>query len=60
MSNNRGTVFLLGAAVSGWLIYDMTTATEGPSLTLALMKYFILAVMVIVTLYSGIKWLVMK
>jgi hypothetical protein len=58
MGNNRGTVFLLGAAVSAWLIYDLATATEAPSQTLALMKYFLLAVMVIATLYSGAKWFV--
>jgi len=50
----------LGAAASTWMIYDMATETEAPSQTLALMKYFVLAVMVIVTLYSGAKWLVMK
>jgi len=60
MGKNRGTTFLLGAAASAWLIYDMATATEGPSQTLALMKYFLLAVMVIATLYSGAKWLTMK
>jgi hypothetical protein len=60
MGKNRGTVFLLGAAASGWMIYDMTRATEAPSDTLALMKYFLLAVMIIATLYSGAKWLIMK
>ncbi len=60
MGNTRGTIFLLGAAASGWLIYDMASATEAPSQTLALMKYFLLAVMVIATLYSGAKWLTMK
>jgi hypothetical protein len=38
----------------------MATATEAPSQTLALMKYFILAVVVITTIYSGAKWLTMK
>ena len=33
---------------------------KGPSQTLALMKYFLLAVVVIATLYSGAKWLTMK
>jgi hypothetical protein len=60
MGKNRGATFLLGAAASTWMIYDMATETEAPSQTLALMKYFVLAVMVIVTLYSGAKWLVMK
>jgi hypothetical protein len=58
MGNNRGTVFILGAVVSAWLIYDMATATEGPSQTLALMKYFLVAVVVMATLYSGAKWFV--
>jgi hypothetical protein len=60
MGKNRGATFLLGAAASAWMIYDMATETEAPSQTLALMKYFILAVVVIATLYSGAKWLVMK
>jgi hypothetical protein len=60
MRKNRGMIFLLGAAASGWLIYDMATATEGPSQTLALMQYAILVVLVIATIYSGAKWLVMK
>jgi hypothetical protein len=42
------------------MIYHMATATEGPSQSLALMKYFLLAVLVVVTLYSGAKWLAMK
>jgi hypothetical protein len=58
MGNNRGTVFILGVAASAWLIYDMATGTEGPSQTLALMKYFLLAVVVIAPLYSGSKWFV--
>ena len=60
MGKNRGTTFLLGAAASTWLIYDMATEAEAPNQTLALMKYLILAVVMIVTLYSGAKWLVMK
>jgi hypothetical protein len=60
MGKNRGTTCILGAAASAWLIYDMATATEAPSQTLALMKYFILAVMMVTTIYSGAKWLTMK
>ena len=56
MGNNRGTVFLIGAAASAWLIYDMTTGGEAPSTTLAVMKYLILAVVIGATLYSGAKW----
>jgi len=56
MGNNRGTIFIIGLAASAWLIYDMATATEGPSQSLALMKYFMLAVVIIATLYSGAKW----
>jgi hypothetical protein len=50
-------VFLLGAAAAGWLIYDMATATEAPSQTYAVMKYALLAILVIATVYSGAKWL---
>jgi hypothetical protein len=60
MNNNRGTTFLLGAAASGWMICDMATATAAQSQTLALVKYVLLAVMVVTTLYSGAKWLTMK
>jgi hypothetical protein len=60
VKNNRGTVFLLGAAASSWMIYDLATAAEAPSQSLALMKYFLLAVVVIATLLSGAKWLAMK
>jgi hypothetical protein len=56
MGNNPGAMFLLGGAASAWLLYDMVTATEGPSQTLALMKYLLIAVLVIVTVYSGAKW----
>jgi hypothetical protein len=56
----RGPVFLLGLAGSSWMIYNMATTTAGPSQFLVLMKFFILAVLVVVTLYSGANWLVMK
>jgi hypothetical protein len=50
----------LRGAASGWMIYSMATAAEAPSQALALMQYVLLAVLVIATLYSGAKWLVMK
>lgn len=56
----RGLVFLLGLAGSSWMIYSMATTTAGPSQFLTLMKLFNLAVLVVVTLYSGAKWLAMK
>jgi hypothetical protein len=57
---NRGTTFLLGAAASAWMIYDLSTASEAPSQTLALMKYVVLGIALIVTAYSGAKWLTTK
>jgi hypothetical protein len=60
MNKHRGLIFLLGVAVSGWQIYDLATATEAPSQTLMLMKYILLAIVVIATLGSGAKWLTMK
>jgi hypothetical protein len=60
MNRNRGTICLLGAAASGWQIYRIATATEGPSQTLALMQYTLLAIMVIATLVTGAQWLTMK
>jgi hypothetical protein len=58
MGKNPGVVFLLGTAAAAWLIYDTATTVEGPSQTLALMKYFLIAVVAIVTLYSGAKWFI--
>jgi len=34
---------LLSAAISLWLLYDITTATEAPRLALALLQYSLLA-----------------
>jgi hypothetical protein len=56
----RGATFLLGVVASGWMIYELSTAAEAPSLTLALLKYLILAIALIGTIYSGVKWLTMK
>jgi hypothetical protein len=50
----------LGAATSSWMIYDLASTTEGAGQSLALMKYFLLAVMVIATLVTGAQWLTMK
>lgn len=50
----------MGAAASGWLIYNMAAATDGPRQPLALMQHAVLAVLAIMTIYSGAKWLVMK
>ena len=58
MGKNPGTMFVLGAAAAAWLIYDAATATEAPSQALALMKYFLIAVLVLATLYSGAKWFI--
>ena len=42
-NRNWGLWALGNAAVSAWLIYDMSTAIEAPSLALAAMQYFLLA-----------------
>jgi hypothetical protein len=60
MTRNRGATFLLGAAGSGWLIYDITSRTEAPSAALAAMQYVLLAMLLITTLYSGARWLAAK
>lgn len=54
---NRGAVFLLGAAASSWLIYDVATTAAAPSLPLAVMKYILIAILLITTVYSGAMWL---
>jgi hypothetical protein len=58
MSDSPGTVFFLGAALTGWMTCDMLG--EAPEQTFALIKYFFLRVAVITTLYSGVKWMTMK
>jgi hypothetical protein len=58
ITNARGTVFFLGAALSGWMLCDV--AFDAPDHPLLLIKYSLFAVAVIVTLYSGAKWFVMK
>jgi hypothetical protein len=42
------------------MIYDMATTTEGPSQSLALMKYILLGILVVGTLVCGAQWLTMK
>jgi hypothetical protein len=34
---------LMSAVTSGWLLYDVTTATEAPRLALAILQYALLA-----------------
>jgi hypothetical protein len=58
MSDSRGTVFFLGAALTGWMTCDMVS--EAPEQTFAFIKYFFLGVAVITTIYSGVKWMTMK
>lgn len=36
-------VMLMSAVTSGWLIYDMTSATEAPRQALAVLQYCLLA-----------------
>ena len=60
MIKNRGAMFLIGAAASAWQIYDLATETEAPSQTLSLMRYGIMAVLVLATVYSGAMWIVKK
>ncbi len=60
MGRSSGARFLFGAVGAGWLIYDMATETEAPSQTLAILKYVLLAMLVVTTLYSGAKYLAGK
>jgi hypothetical protein len=41
---NWGLWVLANAAVIAWQIYDMSTATEAPSLMLAIMQYIVLGI----------------
>jgi hypothetical protein len=41
-NKNWGLWVLANAAVSAWLIYDISTTVEAPSRTLAIMQYIVL------------------
>lgn len=53
MGNIHGTLFIFGVAIAGWMIDDMVWTRGVPP-----EKYLLIALLVIVTAYSGIKWLV--
>ena len=44
----------MSAATSGWLIYDMTSATEAPRLALAVLQYCLLALAVVALVGSAL------
>jgi len=48
---------LISAVVTLWLIYDLATASEGMSQTLAAMKYILITLLAVVTIYLGVQWL---
>jgi len=54
---NPGLMCLISAVVTLWLIYDMATASEGISQTLAAMKYILIALLAGVTIFLGVQWL---
>ena len=54
-SGKWGKLALLNAAVAGWIIYDMTTATEAPRQALALLQYFLLACALVALVGSVVK-----
>jgi hypothetical protein len=43
MTGKWPKLMLMSAATSAWLIYDMTTATEGPRQAVAVLQYGLLA-----------------
>lgn len=43
MNSKWPKVMLMSAVTSGWLLYDVTTATEAPRLALAILQYALLA-----------------
>jgi hypothetical protein len=53
MGNIYGVLFIFGVAIAGWLIDDMAVS-QGP----VVLKYFFTAILLAVTAYSGMKWLV--
>ena len=42
-TKNSGVMIVAFAAVAAWQIYDMATATETPSRSLAILQYILLA-----------------
>jgi hypothetical protein len=54
---NAGFLCVLTGLVTVWRIYEMATATEGPSQTLALMNYIMIFFMGGLTIFLGFKWL---
>lgn len=49
-------VMLLSAATSLWLLYDLATATEAPSLALALLQYALLACALVALTGSAVMY----
>ncbi len=43
MNSKWPKVMLISAVTSGWLLYDVTTATEAPRLALVILQYALLA-----------------
>lgn len=56
--NNPKVMAVVSAAVAAWLVYDMATATESPSTTLAALQYVFL-VLALISLFGAI-WQMMK
>lgn len=54
MQSKWPRVMLMSAATSGWLIYDMTSATEAPRLALAVLQYCLLALAVVALVGSAL------
>jgi hypothetical protein len=59
-SGKWGLWILVNAAVAGWLVYDMATASEEPSQALAILQYVLLACAVVGLVGSTIKYLSAK
>lgn len=55
IANMHGTLFVFGVAVAGWMLDDMFWTKGIPPA-----KYLFLALLVVVTGYSGMKWLAVK
>jgi hypothetical protein len=48
----HGMLFVFGVAISGWMIDDMVWTRGIPP-----EKYLFIALLVVATAYSGVKWL---
>ena len=56
MNSKWPRIMLMSAAISAYLVYDMTTATEAPRLMLAYMQYILLGMALLALVGSAVMY----